>query len=699
MSAGMGSVSIASAGTGVAFVRGLSVRAKLFSAFIAMALLTGLAGVVGGWTANGLGNDGVLVSEHLAPLGDAAMEIKLSATTAHLIFEEIMAGDSAEDVQDVWDLLDEARFYANAILNGGENDEGKFFPSDDPVVRANVEKVLQNLDSFVEVAKVRYASLADRQGVGSGADERFDALYDGLLEGIVAGAASGSLPYNAEAQRLAGSARFLLANGHLMVEEVLGGDAGESMEEATGNFAEAQALVAQLGDTYGMPGASDLLTGIQELSDLAVSRQQSGTNVAAAGSKADETFDASFDTLIAQADAAEEVIHDSMDAGIADLRRKKSEGVMLLGTVTLVSFAVAIGLAWLIGRNVSGRIGSLAGAMQKLAGDDFSVGVPYADDRDEIGSMAATVEVFKQNGVKARDLQAAQRKEQAAREARAKQVETFCQGFDEKATRVLKAVATSCEEMRAVAQRMTGVAEETANQAKLVTGAAEEASSNVQTVASGAEELSSSIGEISRQVAQSNDYTAKAVSEAENITQRVNGLDDAAQKIGEVIGLIQDIAEQTNLLALNATIEAARAGEAGKGFAVVANEVKSLATQTAKATEEISSQIGGMQDATGGAVNAIDGIREIIDSINQNASAIAAAVEQQNAATGEIARNVQQAAAGTSEVSATIGGVNEGAAHTGSAAAQVQSAADALSGQAAELEREVHEFLNAVKAA
>src|SRR3546814_2727579 len=185
----------------------------------------------------------------------------------------------------------------------------------------------------------------------------------------------------------------------------------------------------------------------------------------------------------------------------------------------------------------------------------------------------------------------------------------------------------------------------------------------------------------------------------ENITTRVKGLDDAAQKIGEVIGLIQDIAEQTNLLALNATIEAARAGEMGKGVAVVAGEVKSLATQTAKATEEIGNQIGGMQEATGSAVAAIVCIRSIMSSINHNASAIAAAVEEQNAATNEIARNVQQAAAGTSDVSANIGGVNQGAAQTGSAATQVLGAADSLTTQAGELQREVQQFLESVRAA
>jgi len=254
-------------------------------------------------------------------------------------------------------------------------------------------------------------------------------------------------------------------------------------------------------------------------------------------------------------------------------------------------------------------------------------------------------------------------------------------------------VASASTELQNTAQAMAATAEETNVQASAVAAASEEASTNVQTVAAAAEELSSSLEEVGRQVTESSSIARSAVEEAAKTNTSVEGLSVAAHKIGEVVELINDIASQTNLLALNATIEAARAGEAGKGFAVVANEVKSLANQTAKATEEISAQIGSMQSATNEAVGAIKGIGETIGNINEIASAIAAAVEEQTAATQEIARNVQQASAGTAEVSSNINGVTQAATETGSSAAEVLSAAKELSTQAEKLRTDIQEFM------
>jgi len=391
---------------------------------------------------------------------------------------------------------------------------------------------------------------------------------------------------------------------------------------------------------------------------------------------------------------------DRISAIHADLETFYNWRISLM--LIVVGAGIVIGLVMALAvssRFIAGPIRLLTNTMTRLAQGDFSQLISFDRQRDEIGEMARAVVVFKENGQANERLQEERAQTMAERERRQAHVEELIHEFDKQVSSVLEQLAGAATEMQATASSMSAIAVRTAERASAVSAATDEASSNVQTVASAGEELSASIHEISRQVAQSNQITGHAVSTATNTDHQVQGLVKAVERIGDVVRLINDIAGQTNLLALNATIEAARAGEAGKGFAVVASEVKNLATQTAKATEEITGQIQAIQTATRDSVASIQEITSVIHQISEIATTIAAAVEEQGAATQEIARNVQQAATGTQEVANNVGGVTEAAGETGSAATEVLTAASALSRQAIALRSSVAQFLQEIRAA
>jgi methyl-accepting chemotaxis protein len=377
-----------------------------------------------------------------------------------------------------------------------------------------------------------------------------------------------------------------------------------------------------------------------------------------------------------------------------------SNSVTWLAAGALAAVLIAGLIAAWVGRGLARPIQALETAMRAITAGKHDLAVPGTARKDEIGSMARAVEIFKEGLIETGRLRAAQEEQRARSEAeRSEIVQALAEKFEANVGSIVNTVGTAATELRATAETMAGTAEQSTRQTAMVADASAEASQNAQAVAAAIEELNASINEISQQVNESAQVAGQAVQQAGETNAEVQGLEQAAQRIGDVVKLISEIAAQTNLLALNATIEAARAGEAGRGFAVVASEVKALATQTSKATDEISAQVGAIQAATRTSVEAIDGITRTIGKVNEIASAIASAVEEQGAATREIAHNVAEAARGTGEVSTNIASVREAARETGLSADQVVASASELSRSGEMLKEQVDAFLREVRAA
>jgi methyl-accepting chemotaxis protein len=401
----------------------------------------------------------------------------------------------------------------------------------------------------------------------------------------------------------------------------------------------------------------------------------------------------------------------ALDAGIDHNNKGAAEAVVharqsyssAQNTLYVVAGAAvvigALAILFVIFR-IASPLQSMNGTMRTIADGQLDTEVTFLARTDEIGDMAKALEVFKQNGLRVREMEAAQKRaEQDAAARRKADMIKLADDFEGAVGEIIDTVSAASHELEASAATLSSTAQRSQEITMTVSAASEEASTNVQSVASATEELSSSINEISRQVQDSARIATHAVEQASSTNARVSELSKAAARIGDVVELINTIAGQTNLLALNATIEAARAGEAGRGFAVVASEVKALAEQTGKATGEISQQITGIQAATQDSVSAIADISSTIAKLSEIASAIAAAVEEQGAATQEISRNIQQAAMGTQEVSASVIDVQHGAAETGSASTQVLSSAKSLADDSARLKSQVNQFMATVRAA
>ena len=698
-------------------VKGFGVRGSLFAAF---AVIAAMAIVISAGAGLMLGRlSGTMVDLSGRDIPRLAASLQLSAQSASLASQgpALLASRSEEALNDRTKKMKETQTIALQKL--GEIVE---LGADKAVVAALTENV-KNIDDVIK-------------SLGSAARERLEIaaqhekLYDAVRKAqrrFVAAAGPAAIDAQTELHGIYAAPVFsqddaikghktadqlsdISSSGNLMAFDLiaaLSATNGDTLEGIAKEFRTAQARVkanldalpkttamnAVRSATQSLLALGDGKTGVFKVRQQELDADDFGQTILEETRKLNVGLGISVQQLV-------DGVQKETDAATYQARQEISFAttVMLaLGALTLVG---SILFVWLyVGRNILRRIGELQRSMQLLSSGNLETEIQESHRQDEIGAMADSLQVFRESMVQSRALSAEQDKDRVAKAERASRMEARIVEFEATVRTALDSLQTAAGSMQQTAQSMSATADQSSALVTAVATAAEQTSANVQTVSSGTEELSSSIAEIGRQVVTSAEIARKAVDDAGATDATMQGLADNAARISVVVDLIQTIASQTNLLALNATIEAARAGDAGRGFAVVASEVKSLANQTAKATDEIRQQIVSMQTVTETAVSAIRNISGTIAEINEVTTAIAAAVEEQGAATREIARNIQHAAGGTSEVSNNIVGVSSASTQAGTAAGQVLTASGALRREADVLREEIDAFLSNIRAA
>jgi methyl-accepting chemotaxis protein len=692
-------------------------RGSLFAAF---AVIAGMGLVIaggGGFVFRHLGSTMMDLSGRDIPRLSASLQLASQSATLAAQGPGLLASPSdealAERTKKVQEIQQQAMAKLGEIIELGADQQtasalGETVKSIDEATKSLVSAAKERLDTIALHDK-QYEALRKAQLAFVGAAN--PAMLDTQTRLSAIMASTNVSPDDAmEAVRSVGQISTVLANGNLMAADMmaaLSANSSDTLETIEHEFKAVRDRVKwNLEDLPDTPATTAVKVAMQKLQTFGEGktgvfkiRQKELDSIDYGQTILDETRKLNVGLGIS-VQALVDGVQKETNASTFQARQEISlatTAMLGLGGLTLIGSALFV---WLyVGRNILRRIRELQRAMQLLSAGDLDTEIVRSRQNDEIGAMKETLTVFRDSMIEARALASEQDKDRVVKAERAAQMEAKIAEFEGTVRSALDNLAQSANSMQSTAQSMSTTADQSNALVNAVASAAEETSVNVQTVSSGTEQLSSSIEEISKQVVTSAAIAKKAVEEAGATDTTVQSLADSASRISVVVDLIQTIASQTNLLALNATIEAARAGEAGRGFAVVASEVKSLASQTAKATEEIRTQIASMQQVTTSAVGAIQGIGRIIGEIDNVTTTIAAAVEEQGAATREIARNIQHAAGGTSEVSSNIVGVSTASAEAGAAATEVLSASDALRREADMLRGEIDAFLNNMRAA
>ena len=695
----------------------LGLRGRLFTAFGVVAALTVLASSSAIISYDSLGHSlGAIAEKSLPELTRASEVVRAAGEVAAAAPRLLAATDAAEREQGLKLLMAARQELTQSI--------GSLAAADAAKLNGTANRILVNLDRLVQSVTERQTIAAARDALVAGVRKSHHKLAEKLapmaddagfnltislqtvadknLEDMqkTLGALADNdlvslqaiLDMRAESNLMLG---ILVEAADLRSAELLPpitdrftATAGRLGRAATAlKDAETAKLVGELVKTGKQAG------NIFELKQKELIAAKTGANVVMENRALAQEFEKQVVGLGTRAEAA-------AATAVRDSEAEIRQGRIILICLALISLATALVIGWYyVGRGVVRRLVHLQNSMKSVAAGDLAAEISTGGS-DEIADMAEALQVFKGNMIESNRLRAERSDaEKQTRAQRRNEMQKLADEFEAAVGEIVQTVSSASTELEASATSLTRTAEETQQLSGRVEAVSEEASSNVRSVAAATDEMTASIAEISRQVQESNRIAGEAVSQAEATDARINELSKAALRIGDVVNLITTIAEQTNLLALNATIEAARAGNSGRGFAVVAQEVKALAAQTASATNEISSQIAGMQLATQESVGAIKQIGTTISRISEIAATIATSVEQQGGATQEISRNVEQAAQGTSEVAMSIIDVNKGARETGSASAKVLSSAQSLSGESNRLKLEVAKFLNTVRAA